>query len=63
MKYEEEYGQPYLKKQVIGEVTSYKRDKKITVAGYKAKKRHKVKKGHRQPHTLIKIIGVENTTE
>lgn len=62
LEYEEEFGQPYLKnKQVIAEVTGYKKNKKIIVAKYKSKKRYKVKKGHRQQYTLIKIIGVENT--
>ena len=63
LKYEEEYGQPYLKnRQIIGEVrVESKLNKKKVAAKYKSKKRYKVKKGHRQQYTLVKIIGVENT--
>src|SRR5687768_14714145 len=61
LKYEEEYGQPYLKKQLIGEVMNEsKLNKKKTIAKYKSKKRYKVKKGHRQQYTLVKITGAEN---
>jgi large subunit ribosomal protein L21 len=60
--YEEEFGQPYLKnRQIVAEVIKHKKNKKIVVLKYKPKKRYKKKQGHRQQHTLIKIIGVENT--
>ena|SRR5436190_6771833 len=53
LKHGEEFGQPYLKnRQVIVEVIEpYEKNKKIVVAKRKAKKRYKVKKGHRQPYT------------
>ncbi|PIZ89274.1 MAG: 50S ribosomal protein L21, partial [Candidatus Nealsonbacteria bacterium CG_4_10_14_0_2_um_filter_38_17] len=35
------------------------KNKKIVVFKYKAKKRYKVKKGHRQPFTEVEIKNIE----
>jgi len=56
----EDFGQPYLRNvQLIGEVIKHGQNKKITTMKYKSKKRTKVKSGHRQQYTEIKILTVE----
>ncbi|MEM5778740.1 MAG: 50S ribosomal protein L21 [Candidatus Aenigmatarchaeota archaeon] len=45
---------------VIGKVLSQGKGKKIIVFKYKAKKRYKKKKGHRQPFTEIEILKIES---
>jgi large subunit ribosomal protein L21 len=40
---------------VRGKVLAHGKGKKIIVFKYKAKTRYKVKKGHRQPYTLVEI--------
>jgi len=40
---------------VIGKVLKQDKAKKVIVFKYKPKKRYKVKKGHRQPYTLVEI--------
>lgn len=56
-----EIGTPFIKGvKVIGKVLKQDKAKKVIVFKYKAKKRYKRKKGHRQPFTeveIIKIIG------
>jgi large subunit ribosomal protein L21 len=60
---EEEFGQPYLKNvQVIGEVIKHGKRKKIIIYKYKAKKRYKKKRGHRQQYTQIKITQIAKST-
>ena len=50
--YGEEFGQPYLNMRIIAEVVKEQsKDKKIIISKRKAKKRYKVKRGHRQPYT------------
>jgi len=49
-------GQPYLKgATVTAKFEEEGRDKKIVVIKYKAKSRYRVKQGHRQPFTKVKI--------
>ena len=49
-------GQPYVKTaKVTGEILEQGKGKKIEVFRYKPKKRIRVKNGHRQPFTRIKI--------
>jgi len=56
-----EIGMPFVKDaKVIGKVLRQDKAKKIVVFKYKAKKRYKVKKGHRQPFTEVKIIKIES---
>jgi len=51
-----EIGTPFLKgAKVIGKVLKQGKGKKVIVFKYKAKKREKTKKGHRQPFTEVKI--------
>lgn len=45
---------------VAGKVLSQGKGKKIIVFKYKAKKRYKVKKGHRQPFTEVQILKIES---
>lgn len=55
-----EIGTPFLKEiKVIGKVLRQGKAKKVIAFKYKAKKRSKVKKGHRQPFTEIEIVKFE----
>ncbi|MFH1462320.1 MAG: 50S ribosomal protein L21 [bacterium] len=57
-----EIGTPLVKDvKVIGKVISEGKAKKVIVFKYKAKKRYKVKKGHRQPYTEVEIIKISNS--
>jgi len=54
-----EIGKPYLKdKKIEGEIIEQARDKKVMVVKYKRKTRYKVRQGHRQHYTKVKIIKV-----
>lgn len=44
---------------VIGKITKQGKGKKIIVFKHKARKRYKVKKGHRQPFTEVEIEKIE----
>jgi len=49
-------GQPFIKDAKIGaKILKQDRADKITILKYKSKKRSKVKRGHRQPYTLVEI--------
>ena len=51
-----ELGNPFLKDvKVLGKVLRQGKNKKVIIFKYKAKKRYKVKKGHRQPFTEVEI--------
>lgn len=53
-------GTPYLEKvEVVGEVIEEGRDDKKVIFKYKPKKRYKVKKGHRQHYTEVKITDIK----
>ena len=53
-------GHPYLEgAKVNGTVEKQGKNKKVIVFKYKAKKDFRKKKGHRQPHTRVKITGIE----
>jgi len=53
-------GTPFVKgAKVVGKVISQGKGKKIVVFKYKAKKRYKVKKGHRQSFTEVEISKIE----
>ena len=43
---------------VMGKVVSQGKNKKVIVFKYKAKKRYKIKKGHRQPFTEVEITKI-----
>ena len=44
---------------VKAEVLDQKKDKKIVIIKFKAKKNYRKKKGHRQPYTLVKIEKID----
>ncbi len=55
-----EIGEPFIKKaKVTGKIIKHGKGKKIIAFKYKASKRYKVKKGHRQPFTEIEIEKIE----
>lgn len=43
---------------VIGKVLKQDKAKKVIIFKYKAKKRYKVKRGHRQPFTEVEIVKI-----
>jgi large subunit ribosomal protein L21 len=52
-------GYPLIKgAKVTGKILQHGRGKKLIVFKYKAKKRYKVKKGHRQPFTEVEITKI-----
>ena len=51
-------GQPQTGIKVEGMVLEQAKDKKVIIFKYKAKKRYKVKKGHRQFYTLVEIVKI-----
>ncbi|MBI2097320.1 MAG: 50S ribosomal protein L21 [Candidatus Vogelbacteria bacterium] len=44
---------------VTGEIIDQNRAKKVVVLKYKAKTRYRVKRGHRQPYTQVKITRID----
>ena len=57
-----EIGTPFIKGvKVTGKVISQGKEKKVIVFKQKAKKRYKVKKGHRQPFTEVEIVKLFST--
>lgn len=51
-----EIGQPLVKDAKIGaKILKQDKAKKVIILKYKSKKRYKVKRGHRQPYTLVEI--------
>lgn len=57
-----EIGNPLVKAaKVIGKVIRQDKAKKIIIFKYKASKRYKVKKGHRQPFTEVEIMKIETS--
>lgn len=56
-----EIGTPLIKGvKVIGKIVRHDKAKKVIIFKYKAKKRYKIKKGHRQPFTEVEIIKIES---
>ncbi|XOB40931.1 MAG: 50S ribosomal protein L21 [Candidatus Nealsonbacteria bacterium] len=52
-----EIGEPFLKQaKVIGKILKQGKNKKVIIFKYRASKRYKVKKGHRQPFTEVEIL-------
>jgi len=55
-----EIGTPLVKgAKVTGKILRQDKEKKVIVFKYKAKKRYKVKKGHRQPFTEVEILKID----
>ncbi len=56
-----EIGTPLVKGvKVIAKILKQGKAKKVIAFKYKAKKRYKVKKGHRQPFTEVEITKIES---
>lgn len=56
-----EVGNPFLKDtQVTGKVLKHDKAKKLIVFKFKAKKRQKTKRGHRQNYTEVEIMGISS---
>lgn len=54
-------GQPKVEgAKVTAKILEQDRAKKITIFKYKAKKRYSVKRGHRQPFSLVEIESIES---
>ena len=54
-----EIGTPFIKgAKVIGKIIQQGKAKKVIIFKYKAKKRYKVKKSHRQPFMEVEIISL-----
>ncbi len=55
-----EIGEPLVKKaKVIGKILKQGKYKKVIIFKYRASKRYKVKKGHRQPFTEVEVLKIE----
>ena len=55
-----EIGDPFVKKaKVIGKILKQGKHKKVIIFKYRASKRYKVKKGHRQRFTEVEITKIE----
>ena len=53
---ETKIGQPFIKgAKVEGVILAQDRADKVTIFKYKSKKRYHVKRGHRQPYSLVEI--------
>lgn len=56
---EVEIGKPYLSGKAVGaEVIGQNRRDKVTIFKYHNKTRYRVKKGHRQPVTMVRILEI-----
>jgi len=56
-----EIGTPFVKgAKVTANILEQGKNKKVIAFKYKAKKRYKVKKGHRQPFTQVEILKIES---
>ena len=51
-------GQPYLKAPVTATILKHERDRKVIVFKFKRRKKSRVKNGHRQPFTVIRIESI-----
>lgn len=52
-------GSPYVEGcNVTAEVVEHGKEKKVIIFKYKAKKDYRRKNGHRQPYTMVKILGI-----
>jgi len=51
-------GQPYLNTPVTATVLKHARDRKVIVFKFKRRKKSRVKNGHRQPFTVVRIESI-----
>ena len=53
-------GRPYIEGATIaGEIVDQGRDKKVVVFRFKRRTTYRNKNGHRQPHTVVRITGIQ----
>lgn len=53
-------GRPYVDgARIVGEIVDQGRDDKIIVYKFKRRTTYRTKNGHRQPHTVVRITGIE----
>ena len=50
-----EIGQPFVKSSVKASIVKHDKGKKLIVFKFKRRKKCRVKKGHRQPHTVLRV--------
>ncbi len=53
-----EVGQPYVETSVKAEIIKQMKGPKLIIFKFKRRKKSRVKKGHRQPHTVIRITSI-----
>jgi len=54
-------GTPYVKNaKITAKIVETAKSKKVTILKYKAKKRYKVKRGHRQQFSKIEIVDIKD---
>ena len=59
-----EIGKPFIENvKVLGKILKQGKNKKVIILKYKAKKRQKTKRGHRQLFTEVEILEVSNTLD
>ena len=53
-------GRPYVEgARIVGEIVEQGRDDKVVVFKFKRRTTYRSKNGHRQPHTVVRITGIE----
>jgi large subunit ribosomal protein L21 len=53
-------GRPYIDgARIAGEIVNQGRDKKVVVFKFKRRTTYRNKNGHRQPHTVVRITGIQ----
>ncbi len=53
-----EFGTPHLEKTIKASIIKQTKDPKIVIFKFKRRKKSRVKKGHRQPKTVIRFMAV-----
>jgi large subunit ribosomal protein L21 len=53
-----EIGQPYLTSIIHAEIVKHMKGPKLTIFKFKRRKKLRVKKGHRQPITVIRVMSI-----
>jgi large subunit ribosomal protein L21 len=56
---EPKIGQPFLEGEVLATVLDQHKSRKILVMKKKRRKGYRVKRGHRQPYTAVRVVAIE----
>ena len=56
---EPKIGQPFLQNKVLAVIAEQGRARKILIMKKKRRKVYRVKRGHRQPYTTVRIVSIE----